>query len=115
LLPFVKSGRMKMIGVIGQQRNPTIPNVPSFAEQGYPALDGESWYGIFAPAKTPRATINRIADAVAKTLTDSAFVQQLAEVGMTSAYLGPDEFARLVRSDTEWWRKVVTENKITGE
>jgi tripartite-type tricarboxylate transporter receptor subunit TctC len=115
LLQFVKAGRMKMIGVIGPQRNPTIPDVPSFAEQGYPALDGVSWYGIFAPAKTPRATINRIADAVAKTLTDSAFVQQLADVGMASAYLAPDEFGRLVRSDTEWWRKVVTDNKITGE
>jgi tripartite-type tricarboxylate transporter receptor subunit TctC len=115
LMQYVKGGRMKMIGIIGKQRNPTVPDVPSFAEQGYPALDGVSWYGIFAPAKTPPATIDRIADAVSTTLTDQAFVQRLAQVGMAASYLGPAEFAKLVRSDLDWWGKVVADYKIKSE
>ncbi len=115
LLPLVKAGRMKMLAAVGAQRNAALPDVPTFAEQGYPEVDGVSWYGIFAPAKTPAAAVNRIADAVARSLTDAAFVQQLADVGMASAFLGPADFSRLVRADTEWWRKVVLDHKITGE
>jgi tripartite-type tricarboxylate transporter receptor subunit TctC len=115
LMGHVKGGKMKMIGVIGKQRNPTVPDVPSFGEQGYPALDGVSWYGIFAPAKTPAATVKRIADAVATTLADPGFVRRLADVGMAANYLGPDDFAKLVRTDLEWWGKVVADYKIKSE
>lgn len=115
LMPMVKAGRVKMIGVIGPTRNPTLPNVPTFAEQGYPGIDGVSRYGLFAPAKTPPAIVARIADAVANTLRDQEFVRQLAESGMAATYIDSAEFTKLLRADTEWWGKVVARHKISAE
>lgn len=115
LMPMVKAGRVKMIGLVGPQRNPALPNVPTFAEQGYPGIDGVSRYGVFASAKTPPATVNRIADTVAKALDDPKFVQQLAEFGMAASFVGPAEFAKLVRTDAEWWGRVIAEHKIKAE
>ena len=114
-IPLVKGGRLKMIGLVGPQRNPALPNIPTFAEQGYPGIDGISRYGIFAPAKTPPAVVNKIAEAVAKSLEDPKFVQQLAEYGMAASFLGPPEFAKLLKADSEWWGKVVSTYKIKNE
>lgn len=115
LMSMVKAGRIKMLGIVGPNRNPTVPNVPTFAEQGYPGIDGVSWYGFFAPAKTPPSVIARIAEATDTALKDQAFVKQLAESGMAATYISPTDFAKLVRTDTEWWGKVVTKHKITAE
>ena len=115
LMPMVKAGKVKMIGIVGPQRNPTVPAVPTFAEQGFPGIDGVSWYGLFAPAKTPAAAVNRIAEAASTALNDPKFVSQLAEVGMAATFLGPADFAKLVRDDTEWWGKVVAAHRIVGE
>lgn len=115
LLPLVNGGKLKIMGVIGPQRNPTLPNAPTFAEQGYPGLDGISWYALFTSSKVPAATINRLSEAVGKTLQDPSFVKQLAENGMSAAYMAPADFNKVIKADFEWWGNVVRRHKISGE
>ncbi len=115
LMKLVEGGKLKMLGLVGPTRNASVPDVPTLAEQGFPGIDGLSWYGFFAPAKTPPEVVRRLAEAVRKTMDDPQFARQLAESGMAVAYMGPEEFAKLVRIDTDWWGKVVHQLKISGD
>ena len=91
------------------------PAVATFEELGVKGVEVDLWYAFFAPAKTPPAVVNKIAEAVAKSLEDPKFVQQLAEYGMAASFLGPPEFAKLLKADSEWWGKVVSTYKIKNE
>lgn len=115
LMKLVEAGQLKMLGLVGPARNASVPQVPTIAEQGFPGIDGVSWYGLFAPAKTPPAAIDRVAEAIRKSLEDAAFVERLAQSGMAAAYMPPADFAKLVQDDTEWWGQVVRQNNISAE
>lgn len=114
-IPMVRAGRMKMLGLIGQQRNAAMPDVPTFAEQGFSGMDGISRYGVFTAADTPAAIVTRLADAFAKTMQDPKFVRVLADYGMAADYIGPAEFGKVLRQDSQWWGKVVETYKVKAD
>ena len=112
---LIKAGRMRPIGMATLKRSALMPEIPTLHEQGLKDFEVTSWTGIVAPAKTPRAIINKLYGALAKiTQTDDMknFVQQQ---GAESALLGPDAFAADIKSDMLKWARVVKAAKIQQE
>src|SRR6185503_19410567 len=104
LLPHIRSGRLKALAAIPATRMPELPNVPTLAEQGYPGIGTNAWQGMFAPAATPKATVDRLHGAVAAVLTrpdqKEALARQMMSVEVSKS---PQEFTELVRRETQAW------------
>jgi len=111
ILPFVKSGKLKAIAVTGARRSPQLPDVPTFAEAGLPAVESYAWYGFFAPAKTPKDVITKLNAETLKYMKGPEFQKILANTG--SDYVGdtPENFAAFIKEETSKWAKVA---KTTG-
>lgn len=111
-LPQVKAGKIKPLAISGPKRSPLIPNMPTFAEVGYPDVDANVWFGTFAPAGTPRDIVDRIHRDSLKVTVDADFRQsQVASKGYDWAGLGPEEFAAHIRKELASRRDVV---RISG-
>lgn len=103
----VANGKLKVLAVSSAQRNAAYPNVPTFAELGYPQLNVTSWIGLSAPKGTPAPVLRKVHAALQAALKDSAVHKQLEMDGMISMSLTPEQFTQLVRADTERWGKLV--------
>ena len=98
--PHVTAGRLRAFGIAGPRRNATMPEVPTFAEIGYPQVDFLLWYGFFAPAGTPKAVLEKIHAEVSKHLADPQFREnELAAKGYDAHGAGLDEFAAQIRQE----------------
>lgn len=93
-LPFMKDGRLKILGVAGEQRREMLPGVATFKEQGIPGLEEHSWYGLFAPGGTPTAAVAAIHADVLKVLAQPEVKAQLATYGALPGGQAPEAFAR---------------------
>lgn len=113
IMPHIKSGKVKVIAVSGAKRSSLLPNVPTFAESGYPGLVSYAWYGFFAPAHTPKAIINKLNAETLKIMKEPDFQKILADTG--SDYVGdtPENFAAFVKDESVKWAKVVKESGAT--
>ena len=107
LLPFTKGGKLRVIGALTEKRHPFIPDVPTFIEQGYKEFVMGNWTGIVAPAGTPRAVLNRLATEVTAILRAPEMSKRLIEMGADPMGGTPEEFGRLIRSETERFGKAV--------
>lgn len=105
-MPFAKESRLHLLGVTSKKRSPFLPGVPAIAET-FPAYEFDSWFGLLAPAKTPRAVIDRINAAVAKLLQDPVILARLANQGVVPRPLKPEAFDKLIREDTAETAKIV--------
>ena len=104
LLPHIRSGRLKALAAVPAQRLPELPEVPTLAESGFPDIGTNAWQGMFAPAATPRAVVDRLHAAVRAVLTKSEQKEGLAKQMMAVAVsASPQEFAELVRRETQGW------------
>ena len=115
MLPHVKSGRMRALGVTGAKRSPLVPDVPTIAESGLPGYEFEAWYALFAPAKTPRAVISKVNADVNRALAQPEVRQRLAAISMEPMGGTEDAFAKYFQSEVTKWAKVIRDAKITGE
>jgi tripartite-type tricarboxylate transporter receptor subunit TctC len=107
-VPQVKAGKLRALGILGAKRNDALPNVPTAVEAGYPQFsDTIEWYGVVAPAATPRDTIAKLNAAVVRALKDPDVAVRLTGIGQTPAPSTPEEFAAQIRADYERWGKVV--------
>jgi len=109
-LPFIQSKRLRAIGVTSAKRLPVLPDVPAIAET-VPGYEAGSWYAVLAPARTPRAIIERLNRESIKTVTDSDIRSKLIAAGLEIYALSPEELGTKIRLETERWGKVV---KATG-
>lgn len=105
--PYVKAGRVKAIAVAAAERSPHFPDIPSTKEQGYENVAMLNYYGLLAPAKTPRDVANKLHDAIIKTVNTPAVRDRLLSVGADPLTMSIDEFTDYIRKDIEKWRKVV--------
>ena len=105
-IPFVKDGRIRLLGVTSQKPSVFLPGVPPVAES-VPGYGFDSWFGLLAPARTPKAVIARINAEVAKLLRDPVILARLASQGVEPRPLSPEAFERLIRDDYEEMAKVV--------
>jgi tripartite-type tricarboxylate transporter receptor subunit TctC len=105
-LPYAKDERTRLLGVTSRQPSPFLPGVPPIAAS-VPGYEFESWFGLLAPARTPRAVIERINAEVATLLHNPVILERLASQGVEPRPLSPDAFERLIREDYEDMAKVV--------
>jgi tripartite-type tricarboxylate transporter receptor subunit TctC len=110
-LPHVKSGRMRALGVTTTKRSPATPDVPTLIEGGVAGYDYSTWYGLLAPAGTPKAIIDKLNATNRKVLARDDIKQRLESQGVDPIVNTPAEFTAYVKSETEKWGKVV---KATG-
>lgn len=103
----VQAGKLKVLAVSSAQRSPLAPQVPTFAELGYPQLTISAWIGLSAPKGTPAPIVRRLHAALAAAQADPTTRKQLEFEGMTALSTTPEQYAQLVRSDTERWGQLV--------
>lgn len=106
-LPHIRSGRLRALGLTGTKRNNALPGLPTVAEAGVPGYEAVQWYGLFAPAKTPKEIIGKLHGAMTGVLHSSAVKEKFAADGAEPVGNTPEEFARFMRSETDKWAKVV--------
>jgi tripartite-type tricarboxylate transporter receptor subunit TctC len=113
MMPHVTAGKLKLVGVTADKRSKLAPNVPTLAEQGVKSEPSFAWWGVFAPAGTPRPVVERMHAAISKAVREpdvtSKFVDQFdMEITLTS----PDNFAAFIKKEQDLWGKVVRENSL---
>jgi tripartite-type tricarboxylate transporter receptor subunit TctC len=109
-MPQIKAGKLKALAVTSAQRSPALPDVPTIAEAGGPALKGyeaSSWFGLLAPAGTPMDIVNRVQQETAKALASPGLKERLAAQGAIPSGNSPAEFAKLIADESAKWAKVV--------
>ncbi len=114
-VPHIQSGKLRAIAVTSKKRLPSMPDVPTTAEAGMAKLDPTSWFGVFAPASTPKPVIDRLASDIAKVMSAPAFKQKAQELGAEADYLGPQQFAAAVKEEQSRWAAVVKAANIHGD
>jgi tripartite-type tricarboxylate transporter receptor subunit TctC len=112
-LPHIKTGRLKAVGITGDSRAPTLPNVATFKEQGMPAMDVKLWYGILAPSGTPKAVVEKYAKEIARILALADTKEKFAALGMDPWTTTPEQFAAVMRTDTEKYARIIKTASIT--
>ena len=115
LMPHVKSGKLRVIAVGTTKRLPTLAEVPTVAEQGYPGFETSQWYGLNAPARTPSAVIQRLATEAAKAAKDPKVQERFAADDAEAIGSGPAEYAAFIRKEQERWSKVVRTANIKAD
>lgn len=111
----VRGGRLVVLAAAGTRRSSLAPDVPSLAELGYGGVDADLWYGMLAPAGTPREIVARVHDDMAKALALAEVRSALAAQGMEVAPGSPDDMAALMRRDAARWAAVVKRAGIKAE
>lgn len=106
-MTHVQNGKLKVLAVSSGQRSEAVPQVPTFAELGYPQLTVSSWVGLSAPKGTPPEVVQKVNAALQAALKDGPLMKKLEVEGMTALPGTPQQYAQLVRSDTERWGQLV--------
>ena len=114
-LAQIKSGKVRAMAVTSAARSSALPEVPTVAESGYKQVDVTTWYGLFAPAKTPKEIVERIGVEVNKALAKPAVVQAIKEQGAEAKSMSQAEFSKLVQSDYLKWKDIVKASGATVE
>jgi len=112
LMPHVKSGKLRVIGVGNPKRLASLPDVPTVAEQGYPGFETSQWYGLSAPAKTPPAIVKRLADEAAKAVKTSAVIDRFKPDDAEPIGSTPQEYADFVAREQARWKEVIQKAHI---
>ena len=109
---FIRSNRLKVLGVVNEKRVSALPDVPTIGES-IPGFGSTPWYGLFAPAGTPKAVIAQLHAAVAKVLEAPDTREKLAAVGCEPYQSTPEQFAALIREDLPRWARIVKDSGAT--
>ena len=115
LVGFIKSGKLKPVGIASPKRHPLLPDVKTFQEMGMAGVDSDNWYALFAAKATPTADIERLNLAVKRTLANDAVRNKLLASGAEPSASSPAELALLLKNDTAKWGKVIRDKKIKPE
>ncbi len=113
--PHIQSGKIRGLGVTTGKRSAALPNQPTIAEAGLPGYDVSGWYGVVAPAKTPRAVIERINGAMRVALRQPDIKDKLLAVGVEASDASVEQFDKLVRAELVKWDRVAKPLGITPE
>lgn len=103
----VRAGKLRVLGASTRTRLAILPDVPTVSESGVPGYEAVGWNGVLAPAKTPRAIINRLHEEIVKVLRMPDVIERLAAQGVEPAYNSPEEFGAIIKADVEKWAKLV--------
>jgi tripartite-type tricarboxylate transporter receptor subunit TctC len=113
-LAVIRAGQVKALGVSSARRDPSMPDVPTFAESGVPGYEAMGWFGIVAPAGTPPDIVARLNQAVVGALKDPAVAGRMRAVGAEPHPTSREEFAQFIRKEIEKWGRVVKQAGLKG-
>ncbi len=102
-----KAGKIRIVAVLGGARQPALPDVPTFAELGLAGFEDVPYYGIFAPAGTPKAAIDRFSEAVAKVIAMPDVRERLTAMGLTVGYMSPQQLASREHAYAQTWARII--------
>ena len=111
--PHLKSDKLKVLAVTGSQRFPSLPDVPTMAEAGYTGFEANGWFGLFLPASTPRAIVDKLGDAAAAIIKSPDITKRLLDMGLIPVGSTPDEFKSVLDHDAAHWKSIVDAAKIS--
>ena len=111
-LAEARAGRVRVLGVTSAKRSASAPDVPTLAESGVKGYEATIWFGLLAPANTPRPVVDRLSQEIGKVLQQKSMRERFSTVDLTPTT--PEGFAEHIRREMPKWRKVVTEAKITA-
>jgi tripartite-type tricarboxylate transporter receptor subunit TctC len=110
-----KAGKLRLLAVTGLQRMPIAPEIPTIAESGYPGFEAVGWFGLVAPARTPRAIIDRLNAETVKAANAPDIREKLTAIGFDVVTSTPDAFARYIRSEVVKWRQLAKQMGLKAE
>jgi len=114
-MSHIKSGKVRAIAVTTTKRWPGAPEIPTVAESGVPGYEVSGWFGLLAPAGTPKPVIDALYRAIADFLKQPDVAKQLLELGAEPAANGPDAFGRQIADEVQKWKKVVAATGVKAE
>jgi len=114
-LPYLQSGKLRILAVSGDKRSRFMPGVATFAEQGFPAINGIETYGIFAPPGTPEAVVSSLHASVVAATQDAALIAGFEEVGLELLTLTPKAYERHIQQERDKWGPVVKASGFRSE
>ncbi len=112
---YIRGNRMKALAVTAKTRHPQLPNVPTVAEAGFPDLVVTSWQAVAAPARTPRAIVAKLNEAVVRALRSPDIRERMNQIGFDVVAGTPEEFGKFMRDEVERWTKVVQRGGINPD
>ena len=107
VMPHIKGGKLKAIAVTSSKRAPALPNVPTIAESGLPGFEASSWFGLLAPAGTPKEIVDKVSAQIQKMLQIPEMKERLASQGADGVGNTPEQFAAHIKTEIDKWAKVV--------
>ena len=114
-MPHVKAGKLKALAIAGPKRAALMPDVPTLKEAGVDGVDVQQWYGFFAPAKTPKAVIEKLNKALNTVLSDKEIIKRIEDHGADVETSTPEQLGALVKSELAKWKGVVQKAKLTAD
>jgi tripartite-type tricarboxylate transporter receptor subunit TctC len=112
ILPVVKEGRLRGLAVTSLKRSPMIPELPTMDESGFPGFEALSWFGLFAPAGTPAAIVDKLYQASTRLLAQPDTKKRYTELALEVSGADGKRLAEIVRNDTAKWAKVIKDAHI---
>jgi tripartite-type tricarboxylate transporter receptor subunit TctC len=106
-LAQIKAGKVRAIANMSAQRSPLFADVPTMGEAGFPGFDLDIWYGLLAPARTPKPIVDRLNRELEKVLADPAVKEKLLTLGLVAAPSAPERFTALIKSDIAKYARLV--------
>jgi tripartite-type tricarboxylate transporter receptor subunit TctC len=114
-LPFIRDGRLKALAVLGASRSPQLPDTPTVAESGVPGYELTNWFGLAAPAGTPRELVTKIYTDSARVLQGQEIRERFSSMAATAASSTPEQFGTRIKDDSAKWAKLIREVGIKAE
>jgi tripartite-type tricarboxylate transporter receptor subunit TctC len=111
----IQAGKLRAIAVTGKARLPSLKDVPTAAEAGYPKLDATSWFAMYAPAGTPKPVIDKLTTEIQKIMQTEAFKKKAEEQGAVADYMNPQQLAEHTKAELARWGEVVKAAKIQAD
>jgi tripartite-type tricarboxylate transporter receptor subunit TctC len=115
LIGYIKSGKLKPIGLAADKRNSAIPDVKTFNEMGVKGVDTNNWYAVFVKAGTPKTDIDRLSAAIKKVVKSEPLNSKLTQTGSEPVGSTPEELGAILRKDIAKWTQLIKSKKITPE
>ena len=115
VLPHIKSGKLRALGVASLRRSPVMPDIPTLAEQGLPRFEAVSWYALMVPSGTPRDVVDRLSVETQRLFARPDLKDKLAALGMDAGAGKPQDLAAAIQAETVRWAEVIRQKNIKPE